>query len=269
MSVSRVAVITGASAGIGAAAARRFARGGYRVALAARRQARLEALAHEIRAAGGEALPIPTDVTDPEQVQRLAQRVQATWGRADVLINNAGLGRLAPLTELHPVDDIQFQIQVNLTGAIWVARAFVPLMRAQGGGVIVNVSSVAGWVGLPHYSVYSATKFGLRGFTEALRREVAADGIRVVGLYPGPVYTEFGQHAFKNPADRPRVAPRGLVLSAEAVAETIWRLAHRGRRGVVTPWWMGPLVWLNAHWPWLGDWILGRAMGRSRREGVQ
>ncbi len=257
-----VVVVTGASAGIGAAAARRFGREGYRVALAARRRDRLEQVAATLQELGADALVVPTDVRDPQQVQRLADAVAQAWGRVDVLVNNAGLGRLAPLTALDPVDDILLQVQVNLTGAIWVARAFLPLMQAQRRGVIVNVASVAGWVGLPHYTVYAATKFGLRGFTEALRREVRPAGIRVVGLYPGPVRTEFGQHAFKDPTARPRASRWGrrLVLSAEDMAEVIWRVAQRPRRGVLSPWWMGPLVWLNTHFPGLSDRIITRAM---------
>ncbi|NPA26348.1 MAG: SDR family oxidoreductase [Chloroflexi bacterium] len=259
-------VITGASAGIGAAAVRRFARGGYRVALAARRRERLEALASELRAGGAEALVVPTDVTDWSQVHTLAQTVLERWGYVDVLINNAGLGRLARLDDLDPQADVAFQIQVNLTGAIWVAQAFLPAMRARRRGVIINVSSVAGWVGLPLYTVYAATKFGLRGFTESLRREVLREGIHVVGFYPGPVATEFGQHAFKRASDRPRAASwPGVALSADAVAEALWDLAHHPRRGVVQPWWMAPLVWLNAHVPWLGDWLLNRVMLRSAK----
>ncbi len=258
-----VVVVTGASAGIGAATARRFARGGYRVALAARRRQRLMDLAEDLRAHGAEALVVPTDVRDPAQVEALARQVLTAWGQVDVLVNNAGLGRLAPLDELHPLDDIALQIEVNLSGAIWVSRAFLPAMKARGRGVIIQVASVAGWIGLPYYSVYAATKFGLRGFTEALRREVRPYGIRVVGLYPGPVITEFGQQAFRSPAARPPRSPVTVALRAEQVAETIWKLAQRPRRGVLTPWWMGPLVWLNAHFPGLADWLLARWARRS------
>ncbi len=264
MTQQPVAVITGASAGIGAAAARRFARGGYRVALAARRAERLQALAQAIAQEGGQALPLPTDVRRPDQVQALAHAVLETWGRVDVLVNNAGLGRLAELTALDPEADIRLQVEVNLLGAMWVARAFLPAMQRQRRGVIINVASVAGWVGLPFYTVYAATKFGLRGFTEALRREVADHGIRVVGWYPGPVRTEFGQHAFRDERVRPPKRGRGVALSAEQAAEVLWRLAHHPRRGRVSPWWMSPLVWLNAHFPALSDAVLVRWARRVR-----
>src|SRR5512140_3332545 len=187
----KVVFITGASSGIGAASARLLAQAGCPVALAARRLDRLEQLADEIRAQGGQALPISLDVTQPEQIEAGVQAALQAFGRIDILFNNAGYGRLDWLEGLDPVRDIQEQINVDLLGVILTARAVVPHMYAQGSGHIINMASIAGWIAPPLYSIYSASKFGMRGFSEALRREARPLGVSVSVLYPGSVRTEF------------------------------------------------------------------------------
>ncbi len=257
-----VCLITGASSGIGEAAAELFARRGYRVALAARRVDRLEALAERIGPA--QALVVPTDVSDSQAVEAMVQQVLETWGRVDVLVNNVGFGRLRRLENLDPLRDIEAQVRINLLGAMWAARAVLPHMYQRGSGSIVNVSSVAGWVALPGYSVYAATKYALRGFTEALRREAAPRGVRVSAVYPGPVATEFSQHIGTSGSGSVPI-PSWIILSAEQSAEAIYRLATGRKRGKIIPAWFTVLVWLNSHFPALLDWQPRRSAARRRR----
>jgi short-subunit dehydrogenase len=247
-----VALITGASAGIGAAVARRLARQGYAVALAARRQERLDALAGELIAAGGQALALTADVSRLDDVQRMAADTLARFGRIDVLVNNAGFGRLGWLETLDPEKDVQYQIQVDLVGLIWTAQAVLPHMIARRRGHIINVGSMAGYIGTPTYTVYDAAKFGVRGFTDALRRETRSQGIHVSGLYPGPVATEFGQAAHVGRRLGPS-SPGWLELSADDVAEAVWQLVRRPRREIIQPGIMRWAVALNALFPSLID----------------
>lgn len=264
MSDTPVILVTGASSGIGAATARRFARGGYRVALAARRLERLQALAEELRGQGGQVLAVATDMGKLEQVQELAQSVLETYGRIDILFNNAGFGCLDWLEQLEPEHDVQELIQVNLTGMIWMAHAVLPAMLKQHSGHIINMSSVAGLVAPPTYTVYSATKFGARGFTEALRREVGLFGIHVSGIYPGVVETEFAGHAGFNSKTGIK-SPGWLTLSAEQVAEAVWRLRRRPRRMLVIPWMYRPVYWFNTLFPEAVDWIVEAFFVRPER----
>ncbi len=255
-----VAIITGASSGIGEATARLFAQKGYRVALAARRLERLEALAEEIRAAGGEALPLLADVTSLEDIEYMVTATLDAWGQIDVLVNNAGFGRLRWLPNLDPKKDIEAQLQVNLWGLIQTTRAVLPHMLERRSGHIINVSSVAGWVALPSYSIYNATKYGVRGFTDAMRRELRGKGVYVSGVYPGPVETEFGQHT--GAKVKSLAVPRFVVLSAEDIARVIWKLTRRPRRGVIVPWYYRPLAWVEFLLPGVVDWFVGRAFRR-------
>lgn len=263
----KVVLITGASSGFGAAAARLFAAEGAKVALAARRIERLQALAAEIRAQGGQALPIACDVTDRAQVEAMVQTTLQTWGQIDILFNNAGFGRLNWLDALDPETDIDRQLDVNLRGAIQVVRAVLPHMLARRSGHIINMSSVAGWVAPPLYSVYSATKFGLRGFTEALRREAAPFGVHVSGVYPGGAATEFGQHVGDSPVSQMANLSEGFLhLSAEDVARAVLKLAkHPWRRQIILPGWYKPVLWLNSHFPRISDWLQARFVKRVRK----
>ena len=184
----RVAVITGASSGIGAATARALAAAGYRVALLARRADRIQALADEL---GDSALAIEADVTDRDSLVAAAQRVQDELGGADVLVNNAGVMLLGPFISDQRAEQRQ-QVEVNLLGAMTATEVFLDQLR-DGGGDLVNVSSVAGRFAWPGGAAYHATKWGLNGWSEALRQELQPD-IRVIVVGPGAVATELAGH---------------------------------------------------------------------------
>ena len=186
----KVVVITGASAGIGAAAARQFVAEGAAVALAARSAAPLESLAAELGRTGGRALAVPTDVGDPQAATRLLAHVAEHFGGIDVLVNNAGANKRGPIERYTP-EELAGVVQVNLTAPIVLTRLVLPYLRTRGGGAIVNVASIAGRIPVGHEAVYSATKFGLRAFTFALQEELEGSGITASAVSPGPVDTGF------------------------------------------------------------------------------
>ena len=255
-----VVLITGASSGFGAAAAKRFSQEGCKVILAARRIERLEEMADEIRARGGDALPLAVDVTQPAQIEAMVKAALDHYGRIDILFNNAGFGRLDWFEVLDPVKDIQGQITVDLLGVIWTARAVVPQMYKQGSGHIINMSSMAGWAAPPLYTVYSAAKFGVRGFTEALRREAAPFGVNVSAIYPGGAATEFQNHVGQNKAKQRFKTPRWLSLTADDIARAVVGLAKRPRRSLILPWMMMFSLIVNSHFTGLSDSIQARAV---------
>ena len=184
----RVAVITGASSGIGEATAGALAAAGYRVALLARRADRIQALADEL---GDSALAIEADVTDRDSLVAAAQRVQDQLGGADVLINNAGVMLLGPFVSDQRAEQRQ-QVEVNLLGAMTATEVYLDQLL-DGGGDLVNVASVAGRFAWPGGAAYHATKWGLNGWSEALRQELQPD-IRVIVVGPGAVATELAGH---------------------------------------------------------------------------
>lgn len=265
MAENPVILITGASSGIGEAAARLFAQEGYRVALGARRVDRLVALAREIESKGGEALPIGTDCSRLMDIQKFVSATLERFGQVDVLLNNAGFGRVGWLEKLDPVKDVEEQIGVNLIGAIQMAQAVLPHMIARRSGTIVNMASMAAYIATPTYTVYAASKFALRGFTEALRREVSTFGIHVVAIYPGGVKTEFSRHIGAR-RKTGITTPAVLKLSAEQVAGAVLKAVQHPRRGVILPWPMRFAAWGNSLFPWLVDWIIVRNFTRKERE---
>jgi NADP-dependent 3-hydroxy acid dehydrogenase YdfG len=215
------ALITGASSGIGAACARRFASEGASLVLWARRVERLEALAGELRAAHGTDVRVAgVDVRDRAAVSAAA--ADLTGAVPDILLNNAGLAAgMDPLPSGDP-DDWERMIDTNLKGLLWVSRAVLPLMVARGTGHVVNLGSTAGhWV-YPRGNVYNATKYGVRALTEAMNLDVAGTGIRVSGVDPGYTVTEFAEVRFGGDRDRAQATYRGFTpLSADDVADVI------------------------------------------------
>jgi NADP-dependent 3-hydroxy acid dehydrogenase YdfG len=219
----RVAAITGASSGIGEAAALALAREGAAVALGARRRERCEALAARIEVDGGRALPIAVDVADEQQARSFIETAHEELGGLSILLNNAGLMLLGPV-EGADTSDWRRMVDVNLLGVLWCTHAALPLMRESGGGDIINISSVAGRLSDAGAAVYNMTKWGVTGLSEALRQEALHSGIRVTCVEPGFVDTELQGHninpVVKQATERMR-EQIGTVLEAEDIAELI------------------------------------------------
>jgi NAD(P)-dependent dehydrogenase (short-subunit alcohol dehydrogenase family) len=221
----RVAIITGASRGIGAAAALAFADAGARVVLAARTAEALESLAARITERGGSALAVPTDVTDPASVERLVDKAVATFGRLDAAFNNAGSGQMPkPLADLS-FEEFEWGLKANLYGVFLGMRYEIPAMLASGGGAIVNMSSTAGLQGAPGMGPYAAGKHAVVGLTKVAAVDYARRSIRVNALAPGPIENE--QMAARLTEERRRViagfVPMGRLGTMEEVARTaLW-----------------------------------------------
>ena len=252
----KVVLITGASSGFGEDAARFFAAEGARVVLTARRIERLQAVVERIRSSGGQAQAISMDVTVPADINHLVKAVIEQYGRIDILFNNAGFGHLDWFEQLDPQPDIQEQVNVNLIGLMNVTHAVLPFMLAQHSGHIINMSSVAGWIAAPMYSVYAATKYGVRGFTDALRREVRLRGVTVSGIYPGPAHTEFGTHIGGSVLKKDFKAPAWTSMTSEYVAGQVIGLAKHPRRTLIIPWWFKPVLWAELNFPGGVDWVV-------------
>ncbi len=232
-----VALVTGASSGIGDAAARSLAAAGADVALRARRSDRIEALAEELGAAGGRALPIEADVSDRAQAEAAVARAAAELGRLDVVVNNAGVMLLGPILEA-PVEEWEQMVEVNLLGLLYVSKAALPhLLEAADSeprrvADIVNVSSVAGRVARLGSGVYNATKHGVGAFSESLRQEVTGRHVRVSLIEPGAVATELASHNRPEVREemKKRFADMEERLEAEDIADAIAYVVTRDRR---------------------------------------
>jgi short-subunit dehydrogenase len=261
-----VAIVAGASSGIGEATAKALARNGYRVVIAARRQDRLTKLASRIEEEGGLVEIIPTDFLQVEQIQLLVERTLKTFGQVDVVVNSTGVGKLVWL-DRQSASEIQDQIQVNLIGAIQLTREVLPPMLKAKKGHIIHLSSISSWVGVPTYSIYTATKFGLRGFLESLRRELRGTGVFVSGVFPGAVDTEFDQQAGV-PWEITGVAPEWLLVSPEEVAQLILKVIRNKKKNAVIPAIMWVAVLANAHFPGFVSWILSKYFYRVDGKSV-
>ena len=194
----KVAVVTGASRGLGRQIAKKLAEAGVRVALVSRNLNALQQVAQEIQSEGGEAFPFECDVRKEESVDRLRERVIHHFGRVHILVNNAGINIRKPLTEF-PVAQWRDVLETNLYGAFLMCKAFVPYMRGQGYGRIINMTSILSHVALPGRTAYAASKAGLLGFTKALALELAADKITVNAVSPGPIATEMNAPIIQDP----------------------------------------------------------------------
>jgi short-subunit dehydrogenase len=197
---SQVVIVTGASAGIGEATARRLAHGGAKVVVTARRQDRLDALARELDPSGANVLAVAGDITSDADRRKLVAATLAKFGRIDGLVNNAGYGTRGPV-EIVPVDLIRKNYETNIFSLIALTQLVLPPMRAQGSGCIVNIGSVAGKIARPLSSIYDSTKHALEAITDGLRGELKPFGVRVTLIRPGFITTEFIEAANAVSAD--------------------------------------------------------------------
>jgi NADP-dependent 3-hydroxy acid dehydrogenase YdfG len=243
-----VALVTGASSGIGEATARALAEQGATVAAVARRRDRLDGLVNVINANGGTALAIDADITDRDQAEQAVATVLERFGRLDILINNAGLMLLGTVAD-QDVDDWERMIDVNQKGLLYLTKAALPhLLNAADDGPryvadIVNISSIAGRQAWPNFAAYNMTKFGVNGFTEALRQEVTQRHVRVGVLEPGAVATELKTHNSES-IQRQLAASEAdnipELLKPEDIAESIAFMITRPRRASIAELWNMP-----------------------------
>ncbi len=214
----KVIAITGASSGIGEAAAKMLAAAGARIVIGARRTDRLQRLASEIEEAGGTVRHRALDVTDRDDVAAFARFAQSEFGRLDVMINNAGVMPLSPLAALK-VDEWDRMVDVNIKGVLYGVAAALPLMEAQGSGQIVNLSSIGGHRVSPTAAVYCATKFAVRAISDGLRQET--DRIRVTVISPGTTTSELADSISDDTAREEMRGFRAVQIPAEAIAASI------------------------------------------------
>jgi NADP-dependent 3-hydroxy acid dehydrogenase YdfG len=240
-----VALVTGASSGIGAATARCLAEIGATVALVARRGDRLASLAADIEKAGGTALSVETDITNRAQAQQAVQTVVDRLGRIDIRVNNAGLMLLGPVVGAD-VAEWERMLAVNVQGLLYMTDAALPhLLKAaedspRNVADIVNVSSIAGRVAWPNFGVYNLTKFGVNGFTESLRQEVGKRHVRVGVLEPGEVATELVSHNSEIVKAALSVNKNDAPLNPEDVADGIAFMVTRPRHAAISELWIMP-----------------------------
>ncbi len=206
------AVITGASSGVGKSLAIQLSDAGYKVVLAARSEDKLNAIAEEIQKMGGNCLVVPTDVSQPEQINNLKDRT-LEYGDVFVVINNAGLGKFCKIEDV-TLEDWNRQLDVNLRASFLVSQAFIPGMKRRKKGTLVFMNSVAGKKGYPYSAAYVASKYGMRGLADSLREELREDNIKVISIHPGAVDTPFWDGAGVN-------FPREEMLDTNTLAQSI------------------------------------------------
>jgi len=251
-----VILITGASQGIGAACATAFRRRGAKLALIARNQAKLAAVA------GSDALVLAGDITDAAFRQEAMDKTLQTYGAIDVLINNAGIGLYLPASNA-PVAQVRELFELNFFAPLALSQLAIPHMRQRGRGMLVNISSIAGEVTLPWFTLYSTSKHALGSLTTGLRMELERDGIRAMTVCPGYVNTEFQQHAIAGTPPASLQRGRPLSVTAAECAEAIVRGVERDSRLVVTPRVGWAVIWLHRLFPAAVDRYLMRMQERA------
>jgi NADP-dependent 3-hydroxy acid dehydrogenase YdfG len=250
----KVAVITGASSGIGKATAILFAKEGAKTALVSRSKDKLESVADEIRQFNQDVLVIPTDVSSQEQVHKMAQKVTETYGRIDVLFNNAGSSYVGRVEDDSFIDDAKKMIDIDYLGTVYTTKEVLPVMKKQGSGHIMNMSSVVGRKAFPHFGGYSSVMHAISGFTDALRQELRGTGIKVSIIHPALTQTPLLAHV--NPEEMPPPFRRFTPIPVEKVANAVLDGIEKNRPRIVVPFQPKMLLLADAISPRLGDLIV-------------
>jgi short-subunit dehydrogenase len=254
---NQVMIITGASSGIGAATARRVARDRVRLTLAGRREDRLRGVARDVEQLQSEALIVPTDVTNRADIRRMVQSTLDRWGRVDVLVNNAGVSYDEPLVDLDP-DKVRAEVQVNLIAPIECTQAVLPVMLRQKSGHIINIASLEGLIATPGSSVYCATKFGVFGFSDSLRRQLRDTGIHISAFCPGYTPSELTPRLKAHVEGGPDAPHHPGLMPTDYVADQMARLVRHPRRLVVLPRSWSVLVLVAFLFPGVADVLVSR-----------
>lgn len=276
----KVVVITGASKGIGKALALNFAENGASVAVVARSAGPLDEVAKQIDDLGGEALSVPADVTSPEEVRVLVEKVMDRFGRIDVLVNNAGIARVCAVESPTFATDAHETMQASLFGAINVTQQVLPILRRQGSGMLVNMSSVMGRKSIARFGSYGLAMHAVEGFSDALRQELAGTNIKVAVIYPALTTTTLLQDV--DEAAMPPAFRHLTPMSVEHVARTTVAALARGKRRVVVPKVVNLLLVAEAisssagdliirgiaEWPWFGR-LLGLNRGKTYHQSLR
>ncbi len=261
--VGRVVLITGASSGIGRAAARAYAAQGAHLVLAARREELLREVVHEAEGLGSRAVAVRCDITQAEDVARLMREAEAHFGGVDILINNAGIGLFGPVEALAE-EQLRQVFEVNFFALVRVTRAALPLLRKRPGGQILNVSSVLGHRGLPLLGGYCAAKAAVNALTESLRAELASERISVLLVSPGFTETEFRQ-ARLNAEGWQQSSPPLKQMSADEVAAAMVKASRRHRRDTILTLPGRVMVLANRFVPGLFDRVARRMIAKMVR----
>jgi short-subunit dehydrogenase len=256
----RVAVVTGASMGIGEAVARIFADQGAGVVFLSRDAARAEAARQRVGHAE-RTIALACDVRNREEIDRVVGLTLHHFSRIDIWVNNAGHGLRAPVANAK-MTDVRNMFETNLFGVIEAIEAVVAIMKQQGSGTIINISSVAGHIPLPHSAYYSATKFALNAIGKAAGIELANSRIHVLTVCPGYVRTNFSANVVRS-ADSKEIRPASVRgISAERVARAVLRAYRKQKREVVVPWSMHPVIKLYQLFPGLVEWGIAKRLPR-------
>ncbi|MCE5302758.1 MAG: SDR family NAD(P)-dependent oxidoreductase [Planctomycetaceae bacterium] len=249
----RRAIVTGASSGIGFATALELARHGVHLVAVARREDRLRQLVDRIAPLGVRIETVAGDMTDPQTRQRALDAAQEKLGGLDILMNNAGVGALGPFADAS-VDRARRVMEINFFATVEMTRLALPALRRGVRPIIINVGSIVGRRGVPNRSEYSASKFAVCGFSEAIRAEFASQGIDVLLVNPGPTETEFFEKELERTIDAKW--PKHTPVRSDAVARQVVRAIRRGRHEIIPYGWGRVLCWLNRLSPRLMDAVL-------------
>ncbi|MCH7517669.1 MAG: SDR family oxidoreductase [Candidatus Dadabacteria bacterium] len=250
----QVVVITGASSGIGRATALEFAREGAKTVLVSRSLEKLERVADEIRSFNPNVLAVPTDVSSPEQVHEMVEKVLSEVGRIDVLFNNAGSSYVGRIEDENFVENAKKMIDIDYFGTVYTTKEVLPVMQKQGSGHIMNMSSVVGRKAFPHFGGYSSVMHAISGFTDSLRQELSGSGINVSIIHPALTQTPLLNHV--KPEDMPPPF-RGITpISVESVAKAVVNGVYYNQARIIVPFQPKLLLLADAISPRIGDLIV-------------
>jgi short-subunit dehydrogenase len=256
----KVVLITGASMGMGEGLARAFAAEGAKLSLAARSKEKLQALAKSLPR---ESLVIATDMAQPDQVRHMVEQTVSHFGRIDILVNNAAVGMYSPVAEMD-MAAVEELFKTNWMGPVHAIQAAVPHMKRQGGGQIINISTVAARIPLPYFGSYAASKYAMTAMNDILRMELRSENIKVLLVFLGRVRTNFTANAYKGPSTRALGGKMGGI-SVERAARAILLASRMNRREIVVPCSNRVFGWLRRLAPPLADRLAMALLGPMMR----